>query len=79
MQFDCTGQSALYIEVKAMKTLVIIVLFTATLHAQQITIRAGTLLDGRGSLVRDTTLVIESSRIVRIDPSIKNAATISPA
>ena len=56
-----------------MKTLVIAVLFTATLHAQQITIRAGTLVDGRGGLVRNTTLVIEGSRIVRIDPSIKNA------
>src|SRR5215471_6844057 len=56
-----------------MKTLVIAAYFTTTLHSQPITIRAGTLLDGRGGLVRNTTLVIEGSRIVRIDPSIQNA------
>src|SRR5215472_4088985 len=55
-----------------MKTLVIAAFFTAILPAQPITIRAGTLLDGKGGLVRSTTLVIEGSRIVRIDPSIKN-------
>ena len=40
---------------------------------QQITIRAGTLLDGKGGVTRNTTIVIEGSRIVKIDPSIKNA------
>jgi imidazolonepropionase-like amidohydrolase len=73
MPFARRAAAVPYIEVKVMKTLVITALFTATLHAQKITIRAGTLLDGRGGLVRNTTLVIEGSRIVRIDPSIKNA------
>jgi imidazolonepropionase-like amidohydrolase len=40
---------------------------------QPITIRAGTLLDGKGGLVRNTTVVIQGSKIVKIDPSIKNA------
>ena len=48
-------------------------LFSTALVGQQITIRAGTLLDGKGGLVRNTTLVIEGSRIVRVDPSIKTA------
>src|SRR5215472_16189681 len=56
-----------------MKTLAIAAFFMAMLSAQPITIRAGTLLDGKGGLVRNTTLVIEGSRIVRIDPSIKDA------
>ena len=47
--------------------------FSAAVVAQQITIRAGTLLDGKGGQVRNTTIVIEGSRIVKIDPSIKNA------
>ena len=46
--------------------------FAATLAAQQITIRAGVLLDGKGGQTRNTTVVIEGSRIVKIDPSIKN-------
>ena len=44
------------------------------LGQQQITIRAGTLLDGKGGVARNTTLVIEGSRIVKIDPSIQKAA-----
>jgi imidazolonepropionase-like amidohydrolase len=38
----------------------------------QITIRAGTLLDGKGGVIRNTTIVIQGARIVKIDPSIKN-------
>jgi imidazolonepropionase-like amidohydrolase len=38
-----------------------------------ITIRAATLLDGRGGIVRNTTIVIEESRIARLDPAIKTA------
>jgi len=47
-------------------------LFSTVLLGQQITIRAGTLLDGKGGTVRNTTLVIEGSRIVKIDPSLTN-------
>jgi len=47
--------------------------FSALLVAQQqITIRAGTLLDGKGGVTRNTTIVIEGSRIVKVDPSITN-------
>jgi len=56
-----------------MKAGLVALLFSTVLVGQQITIRAGTLLDGRGGVVRNTTLVIEGSRIVKIDPSITNA------
>jgi imidazolonepropionase-like amidohydrolase len=55
-----------------MKAVLIGVLLSIALQAQTITIRAGTLLDGKGGLVRNTTLVIEGARIVKIDPSLKN-------
>ena len=45
---------------------------SATIAAQQITIRAGVLLDGKGSQIRNTTVVVEGSRIVKMDPSITN-------
>src|SRR5881397_3546850 len=35
-----------------------------------ISIRAGTLLDGRGGVARNTTIVIAGSRIVRLDPAL---------
>ncbi|PYO96553.1 MAG: amidohydrolase [Gemmatimonadetes bacterium] len=38
-----------------------------------ITIRAGTVLDGRGGVLRNTTIVIAGSRIVRLDPSLTTA------
>lgn len=57
---------------QAAKILLLSTLLSAALIGQQITIRAGTLLDGKGGLVRNTTLIIEGSRIVKIDPSIKN-------
>ena len=38
-----------------------------------ITIRAGTVLDGRGGVVRNTTIVISGSRIVRLDPALTAA------
>ncbi|WP_213804192.1 amidohydrolase family protein [Granulicella sp. dw_53] len=41
------------------------------LPAQQITIRVGTLLDGKGATLHNTTLVIEGSKIIKIDPSIR--------
>jgi imidazolonepropionase-like amidohydrolase len=39
-----------------------------------ITIRAGTLLDGRGGIVRNTTIEIAGSRIVRLDPTATKAS-----
>jgi hypothetical protein len=41
--------------------------------AQQTTLRAGTLIDGKGNVLHNTTLVIEGGKIVRIDASINNA------
>lgn len=38
-----------------------------------ITIRAGTVLDGRGGVVHTTTIVIEGTRIVRLDPALTRA------
>ena len=35
-----------------------------------VTIRAGTVLDGRGAVLRNTTIVIAGSRIVRLDPAL---------
>jgi len=38
-----------------------------------ITIRAGTVLDGRGGIVRNRTIVIEGARIVRLEAAGKTA------
>jgi len=38
-----------------------------------ITIRAGTVLDGRGGVVRNRTIVIEGARIARLEPAGKTA------
>src|SRR5690348_18432879 len=35
-----------------------------------ITIRAGTVLDGRGGVLRNTTIVVAASRITRLDPTL---------
>src|SRR5438128_7437628 len=37
------------------------------------TIRAGTVLDGRGGVVRNRTIVIEGARIARLEPAGKTA------
>jgi imidazolonepropionase-like amidohydrolase len=58
---------------KLLKYSPLAILLCCTTGAQQITIRAGTLLDGKGSLTRNTTVVIEGSKIVKLDPSVKNA------
>ena len=42
-------------------------------QAPTVTIRAGTVLDGRGGVMRNTTLVIAGSRIVRVDPTVTTA------
>src|SRR5438093_9895090 len=38
-----------------------------------ITIRAGTVLDGRGGILHNTTIVIAGSRIARLDPALTAA------
>src|SRR5438094_963195 len=42
-------------------------------QAPTVTIRAGTVLDGRGGVMRNTTLVIAGSRIARLDPALTTA------
>src|SRR5438046_7876424 len=45
----------------------------ALAQAPTITIRAGTVLDGRGGILRNTTIVIAGSRITRLDPALTTA------
>src|SRR6184192_444092 len=42
-------------------------------QAPTITVRAGTVLDGRGAVAHNTTIVIAGSRIVRVDPTVTKA------
>jgi imidazolonepropionase-like amidohydrolase len=44
--------------------------YFAVAQSPTITIRAGTVLDGRGDVVRNTTIVIAASRIERLDPAL---------
>jgi imidazolonepropionase-like amidohydrolase len=37
-------------------------------HSKQIVIAASTILDGKGGVLHDTRIVIEGSKIIRIDP-----------
>src|SRR5258708_27961749 len=43
-------------------------------QSTMITIRAGTVLDGRGGIVRNTAIVVNGSRIARLDPAITRAS-----
>src|SRR5207247_4599617 len=45
----------------------------ALAQAPTITIRAGTVLAGRGGILRNTTIVIAGSRITRLDPALTTA------
>jgi imidazolonepropionase-like amidohydrolase len=64
-----------------MRTLVLTSLLVPALAAAQsqprqpgpIVIRASTVLDGTGGVLRDVALVVEGTRIVRIDSSVSNA------
>ena len=46
---------------------------TLSLHAKEIVIRAARILDGRGHEVRQAGVVVDDSKIVRIDPHPKRA------
>src|SRR5690349_10833856 len=41
---------------------------TFSLHGAEIVIRAARILDGRGNAVRNAAVVVDGSKIVRIDP-----------
>jgi imidazolonepropionase-like amidohydrolase len=54
-----------------------LVVAPAVVVAQQdtIVIRAGTILDGKGGVLRDTAIVVQGSKIVRIDPKAVGSVT----
>lgn len=54
-----------------------LLLAPAAALAQQdtIVIRAGTILDGKGAVLRDTAIVVQGSKIVRIDPKAVGGVT----
>ena len=54
-----------------------LMLAPAAASAQQdtIVIRAGTILDGKGNVLRDTAIVVQGSKIVRIDPKAVGTVT----
>ncbi len=47
--------------------------FAHTQSPPPIVIRAGALIDGTGKVLRDTTIVIEGSRIARLEPGTRPA------
>ncbi len=55
--------------------LLVACLLAVTIAAQEpvTTIRVGAALDGRGNVIRNTTLVVEGGKIQRFDPSIRRA------
>src|SRR5436190_24304072 len=57
--------------------LAMLLLASAAASAQQdtIVIRAGTILDGKGGVLRDTSIVVQGSKIVRIDPKAVGTVT----
>jgi len=47
----------------------------ASAQPDTIVIRAGTILDGKGGVLRDTAIVVQGSKIVRIDPKAVGTVT----
>ena len=52
----------------AATVLALIVVVSATAQNKRTVIQVSTLLDGRGAVIKDTRIVIEGNKIVRIDP-----------
>src|SRR5262249_55654822 len=52
-------------------TFILFLGFAMLAGAEQISIRAARILDGRGNVIKNSTVVIENGRIVKIDASIK--------
>jgi imidazolonepropionase-like amidohydrolase len=50
------------------------VTFSVTDFSQEgpITIRVGTMLDGKGGVQHNTNIVVQGSKIARIDPNVQN-------
>src|SRR3954452_13379718 len=53
------------------RLLLLTLLFTTTLSAQPIFIRAARVIDGRGHVTEDAAVVVEGSKIVRVVPNAK--------
>jgi imidazolonepropionase-like amidohydrolase len=51
----------------------LVALLTATLQADETVIRAARILDGRGKIVRNGAVVVNDSKIIRIDPHPRRA------
>src|SRR5213595_3629048 len=56
-----------------MRSFLLLALLSTTLQAKDIVIRAARILDGRGNVVRNAAVVVNDSKIIRIDPHPKRA------
>ncbi|MDQ6800956.1 MAG: amidohydrolase family protein, partial [Acidobacteriota bacterium] len=56
-----------------MRTLLLTLLVTSSLQAKEIVIRAARVIDGRGKVVRNAAVVVDGTKIVRIDLHPKRA------
>src|SRR5205085_4584753 len=53
--------------------LTVILSSTLSLNAAEVVIRAARVLDGRGKIIRNAAVVVDGSKILRIDPQPKRA------
>src|SRR5258708_2301411 len=56
-----------------MRSFLLLALLSTTLQAKDIVIRAARILDGRGNIVRNAAVVVNDSKILRIDPRPQRA------
>jgi imidazolonepropionase-like amidohydrolase len=56
-----------------MRSFLLLALLSTTLQAKDIVIRAARILDGRGKVVRNAAVVVNDSKILRIDPHPQRA------
>jgi imidazolonepropionase-like amidohydrolase len=56
-----------------MRSFLLLALLSTTLQAKDIVIRAARILDGRGNVVRNAAVVVNDSKIIRIDPHPERA------
>ena len=56
-----------------MRTVLLTLLLASTTHAAETVIRAARILDGRGNIVRNAAVVVNDSKILRIDPHPRRA------
>jgi dihydroorotase-like cyclic amidohydrolase len=56
-----------------MRSFLLLALLSTSLQANDIVIRAARILDGRGNVVRNAAVVVNDSKILRIDPHPQRA------